>query len=241
MLFPYLGEKTKFVNFIVPKIPKNVKIYCEPFGGAFGIFFGLDFSIFRNTKFIYNDQNHLNYLLFKNLKDNLNFIELIKSTSVDKKFYKSCLKKLIKEKNEEMLALYWLVILTCSSPYEIGKESWRNNKEFEIFKLKWIAYEGFIKKIDIIENMDYELAIKNHDSIDTFFYIDPPYMGREHYYINHNFTEDSHVNLANVLNNIKGRFLLSYYYFDGLELLYPNCKFDSKVTIMGTELLIMNY
>jgi len=47
--------------------------------------------------------------------------------------------------------------------------------------------------------------------------------------------------LPEVLNNIKGKFLLSYYYFDGIEDLYPNCKFDSKITIMGTELIIMNF
>jgi hypothetical protein len=66
-------------------------------------------------------------------------------------------------------------------------------------------------------------------------------MGRENYYINHNFDENSHYELANSLNNIKGRFLLSYYYFDGIEELYSNCRFEQKKTIMGTELLILNY
>jgi hypothetical protein len=47
--------------------------------------------------------------------------------------------------------------------------------------------------------------------------------------------------LAKVLNNIKGRFILSYFYFDGLKELYPNCKIEKKVTIMGTEYIIMNY
>jgi hypothetical protein len=66
-------------------------------------------------------------------------------------------------------------------------------------------------------------------------------MNKEKYYINHDFTPDSHLELAKVLNNIKGRFILSYFYFDGLEELYPNCKIEKKVTIMGTEYIIMNY
>ncbi len=37
------------------------------------------------------------------------------------------------------------------------------------------------------------------------------------------------------------RFLLSYFYFDGLKELYPNCKIEKKITIMGTEYIIMNY
>ena len=66
-------------------------------------------------------------------------------------------------------------------------------------------------------------------------------MGREKYYINHDFTEKTHKELSIKLNKIKGRFILSYYNFDGLEDLYPNCKFDKKMTIMGTEDIIMNY
>jgi DNA adenine methylase len=71
--------------------------------------------------------------------------------------------------------------------------------------------------------------------------LDPPYMDRELYYINHNFTNESHYELAGLLNNINGRFILSYYYFDGIEELYPNCRFEYKKTIMGTELIIMNF
>ena len=80
-----------------------------------------------------------------------------------------------------------------------------------------------------------------YDSKDTFFYIDPPYFGKEKFYINHTFTQESHKELSEVLNNIQGRFLLSYYHFDGMEDLYPDCQIKSLMTIMGTEFLIMNY
>jgi DNA adenine methylase len=240
MLVPYLGEKSKFANFIIPNIPKNISTYVEPFGGMFGIFFALDFTKFNDVKFIYNDKNNLNYLLFKNLQND-NFIELVNSTEVDEDYYRSCLKNLITEKDEELLALYWLVILTCSSPYEIGKDSWRSNVEFGIFKMKYKAYQYHLSKINGIYNLDYKDIINKYDSESTFFYIDPPYKGKEEYYINHDFSKETHKELSDFLNSIKGKFLLSYYYFDGIEELYPNCRFDSKITIMGTELIIMNY
>ena len=240
MLVPYLGEKSKFANFITPNIPEEISTYVEPFGGMFGVFFALDFTKFKNVNFVYNDQNHLNYLLFKNLRSE-KFIELVKSTKVDEEYYRFCLKNLILEKDEMYLSLYWLVILCCSSPYEIGKESWRDNTEFEIFKMKYKAYKYHLDKINSIENDDYKKIIEKYDSENTFFYVDPPYMGKEEYYINHSFTRDTHKELSEVLNNIRGKFLLSYYYFDGIEEYYPNCKFDSKMTIMGTELIIMNY
>jgi len=113
--------------------------------------------------------------------------------------------------------------------------------EFEVFKLKWKAYEYQISKITEILNLDYGEVINQYDSKSTFFYLDPPYMGREKYYINHHFSEESHYELANQLMSIKGRFLLSYYYFDGIEELYSGCRFEYKKTIMGTEWIIMNY
>ena len=240
MLIPYLGEKSKFANFIVPNIPTNISTFVEPFGGMMGIFFALDFTKFNDVKFIYNDKNNLNYLLFKNLQND-KFIELVRYTEVNKEYYRSCLKNLIIEKDEILLSLYWLVILTCSSPHEIGKDSWRNNSEFEIFKMKYKAYSHHLNKIDEIHNYDYQKLIDIYDSESTFFYVDPPYFGKEEYYINHDFNKNSHKELSEVLNNVKGKFLLSYYYFDGIEDLYANCRFDSKITIMGTELIIMNY
>lgn len=241
MIIPYLGEKSKFASFIVPKIPDNIETYVEPFAGAFGIFFSLDFSKFKNVKFVYNDINYLNYNLFRQLKINKSFMNLVNSTKVNEDLYKESLKIIFTKENKENLALNWLIILTCSSPHKIGKYSWRGNTEFEIFKMKYLSYKNQIDKIYKISNLDYKKIIKKYDSKSTFFYIDPPYKGKENYYINHNFIENSHYELANMLNKIKGRFILSYYHFDGLEDLYPNCNFESKKTIMGTEWIIMNY
>lgn len=241
MIFPYLGEKTKFANFIVPKIPKDISIYVEPFGGAMGIFFSLDFDKFKNVKFIYNDINHLNYNLFNQLKNNSYFLEFIQPISVNEDLYKKALDYINTGEDTITLAINWLIILTCSSPYEIGKYSWRNSDEFEIFKIKFHFYKERLFNLSEIYNLDYKEVIKRYDSESTFFYLDPPYKGKESYYINHNFNEESHKELADTLKEIKGRFLLSYYYFDGIEELYPDCKFESKKTIMGTEYLIMNY
>jgi DNA adenine methylase len=241
MLIPYLGEKSKFASFITPNIPTDISTYVEPFAGMFGVFFSLDFSKFKDIKFIYNDINHLNHNLFYLLKNDKRFIEIVKGIKVDKERYQKALKEIFTETDRMTFAINWLIVLTCSAPNEIGKDSWRGDTEFEVFKLKWKAYEPHLNKISEILNLDYKQLINEYDSKDTFFYLDPPYMGREKYYINHDFDENSHYELSYILNNIKGRFALSYYYFDGIKELYPNCRFESKKTIMGTEWLIMNY
>ena len=241
MLIPYLGEKSKFASFITPNIPTDISTYVEPFGGMFGVFFSLDFSKFRNVNFIYNEINYLNYNLFDLLRYDIRFIEIIKGIKVDKERYQKALREIFTETDRMTFAINWLIVLTCSSPNEIGKDSWRGDTEFEVFKLKWKAYEPHLNKISEILNSDYKEVISKYDSPETFFYLDPPYMDREKYYINHDFSEKSHYELSSILNNIKGRFALSYYYFDGIKELYPNCRFESKKTIMGTEWLIMNY
>jgi DNA adenine methylase len=241
MLIPYLGEKSKFASFITPNIPKDISTYVEPFAGMFGVFFSLDFSKFKDIKFIYNDINHLNHNLFYLLKNDRRFIEIVKGIKVDKERYQKALKEIFTETDRMTFAINWLIVLTCSAPNEIGKDSWRGDTEFEVFKLKWKAYEPHLNKISEILNLDYKQLINEYDSKVTFFYLDPPYMGKEKYYINHDFDENSHYELSSILNRIKGRFALSYYYFDGIEELYPNCRFESKKTIMGTEWLIMNY
>lgn len=240
MLIPYIGEKTEVANFITPHIPTDIVTYVEPFGGMCGVFFSLDFAKYRKVNFIYNDQNKLNYTLFKKLKEE-KFISLVKSTNVTEEIYKQCFKQLITENDEDKIALQWLIILCCSSPHQIDKPSWIGNSEFEIFKFKYSAYSYHLNKINNIHNLDYKEVIKMYDSKDTFFYIDPPYWGKEDKYINHSFSKESHTELASVLNNIEGRFILSYYHFNGLEELYPNCTIDSIMTIVGTELLIKNY
>jgi len=62
----------------------------------------------------------------------------------------------------------------------------------------------------IIENRDFEAAIRHYDQPGTFFYCDPPYYGTEDYYLDVGFTAADHLRLRDALGGSQGRFLLSY-------------------------------
>ena len=62
-----------------------------------------------------------------------------------------------------------------------------------------------------IENMSFNKLIPLYDNNDAFFYVDPPYVSTESYYKNTGgFGIAEHEELAELLSNIKGKFLLSY-------------------------------
>jgi DNA adenine methylase len=103
--------------------------------------------------------------------------------------------------------------------------------------------------------MDFEDVINKYDGDNTYFYLDPPYWKTENYYSNHDFDRNDHERLAKALNNIKGKFSLSYYDFEILSEWFPKNDYiweqkdfvkaasasKGKTQNKGTELLIMNY
>ena len=248
-MIPYLGNKTSISDFLKQYVPKNPKKWIEPFGGVFGLYFTLNLRHYPDTEFIYNDVNPLNCILFEHLKNKI-FIEKVKSTNVTKelfiKSYESIIsdeetkkgKKIIKSSNSEEKALAWLIILCCGDSKELMLKKFTGNSAFEILKYKLPMYVEYFKRIQI-SNLDYKEILKQHDSEETFFYLDPPYVGFEDYYVNNRFKGDSHTELSNELKSLKGKWLLSYYKFDKLEDWYSNYKIVSHKNNISEEFLIL--
>jgi DNA adenine methylase len=122
----------------------------------------------------------------------------------------------------------------------------------KLSKPNWV--EHFLKITDV-ENMDFQEVIEKYDSPTTYIYLDPPYWKTENYYNNHDFDRADHERLANVLNNVQGKFSLSYYDFELLHQWFPEDRFRwerkefakaaaAKKNVkqnMAEELLILNY
>nr|WP_236588122.1 DNA adenine methylase [Tumebacillus amylolyticus] len=86
-----------------------------------------------------------------------------------------------------------------------------------------VRLEAFAKRFQQVEihNRDYKDVIRLRDSEDTVFYIDPPYNGRERRYKG-GFRRRDHIELAEILRQIKGKAMVSYYPHPLVDELYKN-------------------
>lgn len=106
----------------------------------------------------------------------------------------------------------------------------------------------------IITNLDYEKVVKKYDSNDTFFFIDPPYENTSKSFGYAESSEFDFDRLLNVLEKIKGSFLMSINDSPYIRKLFKNFiirkvdvrnfwvdKTDETQSMLRKELLIMNY
>ncbi len=98
----------------------------------------------------------------------------------------------------------------------------------------------------IIEHKNYDDLIKVYDRSTALFYLDPPYYGTEKMY-DVSFSYDDHIKLKQLLNSIKGMFILSYNDDPFIRDLYRDFKIEpiDRNNNMSSgrykELLIKNY
>ena len=281
MCISYIGGKSLIGKWIKNYIPLDIETYVEPFSGQFWVFFNIELSKYSELKtIVYNDINPLNVNLFRCLK---NYKELLQECNkldsqqkgvfptnpLCKKNFEEFQKDLfssefiIGDEPDYGVAAKYAYILTqvwSGTNPERGKFidlKGKYTSKFDSFKKKLQSpkWQAYFDKITVIENMDFSDVIEKYDSPTTYFYCDPPYYKTENYYANHGFGLETHERLANSLKSMKGKFSLSYYYFDKLSEWFPSDKYNwakrqfykaamaisGKTQTKGTELLIMNY
>jgi DNA adenine methylase len=210
----YYGGKQKMVKTILPLIPEHT-CFVEPFAGGLAVFFNkapskaecindINGELINFYKVIKHHFNELQYLLEETLYSRLQFKEA-------KIIYNN-------PQDYDIIKRAWAVWLLCNQSYGGGMDSGWSFKKKDNADVRTIQnkinnftneYAERLRNIQI-ECNNALTVIKNYDSTETFFYIDPPYIGADqgHYngYTDYDFTE-----LLDFLVTIKGKFLLSSY------------------------------
>jgi len=279
-MLSYIGGKSKIGKWIKDYYPTDMETYVETFGGMYWCFFNMDLSKYPNLKkVVYNDFNPLNYNLFQCIKNPTLLLEAINSIpcqqfgeEITPTIYKEQFNDFQSELFESgftinypdyVVASKYVYILTSvfsgskpeTSSFIDLKGKYKSKYltfRDKLLKPEWV--EHFLRITDV-ENMDFADVITKYDSPTTYIYLDPPYYKTENYYSNHDFTRDDHERLAKTLQNIQGKFSLSYYDFPELHEWFPENTFrwerkefakaaSAKKGVkqnMGEELLILNY
>ncbi len=282
-MFPYIGGKAHHVKWMDPLFPNEFDTFVEVFGGA-GWVSVKSTKVEQASTRIYNDYNPLLANVFECLRTNTaGVLELMNNTpKSDLVLYKQYQQELFGDldwANVSLgnieLAVKYLYLQTqvfAGTPLSTTNvayftETKANGKypsKYDTFKKK-LVNETLVTRlhnITKVENLDCEELIRQYDSPSTFFYVDPPYYKMESYY-SKDFPREKHKSLSETLNQIQGKFALSYYEYDDLHEFYPEDAFvwhrqnvyrsaatrssttkskeEYNKKSKGTEILIMNY
>lgn len=276
-MFPYIGGKSHHVKWIDNLFPPISK-YVEVFGGAGWVMMKSP-KVSLAQERVYNDYNPLLANVFHCLRTDpegiLSLMERIQQSDIV--LYRTYQRELFSpdihvHMGDMGLAVKYLYLQTqlfagtplslTSVPYftEI-KSNGKYPSKWETLKRKLHKPEirDRLRTISSVESMDCEELIAKHDGKNTFFYLDPPYHGKEFYY-SKDFPKEKHQSLSVVLSGIQGKFALSYYPFQDLETFYPPDRYryhrqdvyrsaatragnemDYGKRARGQEILVMNY
>lgn len=96
----------------------------------------------------------------------------------------------------------------------------KKQPEFKVYND--IQVYDFAIDADLILHTDYKEVIREWDKPGTFFYLDPPYYGKERYYGLMNNDKQFHIELKSIIDTISSPFIISYERCSFIEKLYSN-------------------
>lgn len=217
----YHGGKWDLGPWIISHFPRHT-VYCEPFGGAASVLLQKP----RAYKEIYNDLNYEVVSLFRVLRDRRNTQDLICSLILTP-YAKAEYALSYSEASDIIEQARRLIV---RSHFSFSNRSTTSKQETG-FKTRARSlnssagdeWQNFITSIAlvverlsgvVIECRDAFSLMKQHDTVETLFYLDPPYPEESRNYYGtytHEFDESKHRVLSTIAHACKGMVALSGY------------------------------
>lgn len=236
----YHGGKSYLAQKIVDLMPPHTR-YCEPFFGGGSVLFARDGE---GVAEFANDLNGDLTLFWSTLRNEDTFPEfqrIVEATPFSDTFFQGA----DSENQVPNPRSRWAIVERAAAFFIRNRQSRQGlGRDFATPTKRlrrgmnenvsaWLtAVDGLpevharLKRVEI-HNQPAVAFIKALDSEETFFYCDPPYMHETRATTGeykHEMTEDDHIELLNILAEIKGKFLLSG---------YPSKLYDGVADIAG--------
>ncbi|HID45009.1 MAG TPA: DNA adenine methylase, partial [Chromatiaceae bacterium] len=218
----YHGGKWRLAAWIISHFPAH-DVYIEPFSGAASVLMQKPCT---GTE-VLNDKHQRLISVFRVIRDPESaqrLVELLRFTPYSEAEYKAC-REVAEDPVEDARRMLVLAHQAHGSVGACGGKAsgWRRgirpygpNTADEWSRI-YDHISGWAERLRgvFIECSDYTKVIKRWDSPQALFYVDPPYLdttrsnGLGSY--GHEFTEEDHCLLAELLNTIQGHVVISGY------------------------------
>jgi DNA adenine methylase len=225
------GGKWKLAPWIIGHFPPH-RCYVEPFGGAASVLLRKH----RSYAEVYNDLDDWAVNLFRVLRDDASagrLLELLRLTPFSRTEFDECGRELGAIDGEPVEAARRLIVRSFmgfgSNAHNGRSTGFRanSNRSGTTPAQDWANYPdalpALIERLRgvVIENRDAIEVMRQHDSLDTLHYVDPPYMAETRSLGNkydlkyrsyrHELTDEDHAALLDALQELTGMVVLSGY------------------------------
>ena len=208
----WVGGKKALRDVIISNFPETPpKRYIEVFGGAGWVLFRKE-QISGQME-VFNDRDSCLINLYRCIKYHPEELKrelegILSSRELFYDFKEQCFMRGMTDIQRAARYFYLIKMSYGCKKDSFATRSKQMNRTLDRIKEVKDRLAGVI-----IENRDFEDIIKIYDRDEALFYFDPPYYKTESYYKTYGeilFTKEDHYRLKELLDNIKGKFILSY-------------------------------
>lgn len=226
--FGWPGGKSRSVAQILQHLPYK-KIYCEPFGGSAAVLLARKSSSLD----VYNDRHGGIVAFYRCLRDPKKYQQLVdwlELTLHSREDFKDAKNTWCEEHNDIIRAGKWYYMVNYSFG-SLGRNFGRSTSGRGLIagkirnKLRLFPFiHARLARVQI-ENQDWHECIRDYDSKETVFYIDPPYVDAHRGTFKHEMDRENHRYLLDTIFRIKGFCAVSGY----VNPLYDNQAWDDRI------------
>jgi len=242
--FSYFGGKQRLVKTILPLLPKHI-LYVEVFGGSAAVLLNKPPSPVE----VYNDIDRLLVNLFMVVRDHpREFARRVQSLPYSRLLYERWQRqvkngRLTGNQLEQAVRYYYMLRSSFFSHVEKGWRFATKTDEASRLYNSIGEVETIARRLQhvYLDHLDFRRCIRNWDRPDTFFFLDPPYFGTVPYRKGIKaFTAQDHEDLATLLRDVKGKWLLTYNDHPSVRALYNDFKMVEVATKLNTDKMAVN-
>lgn len=253
-VFPFPGGKSRFASWILDFVPEHT-CFVEVFGGAAGIL--VNKSPNTSTVEVYNDRDGDLVHFFEVLRERADeLVEWLQTVPYSRAVYEDWAHAFYHgyrppDDVERAGQFFYLRYSQWGGKYQnpSGFATSKVSNAAQSYSNKLDLLRTFAERFDevVLENLDWSRAVEKYDAEETVFYLDPPYVGKEDYYLVNTIDHDA---LVDALQEVVGAWICSYSDLPaGLEEFHVVSRGERRFIGNGkagstkdtTERLVMNF